>query len=170
MKILFAGEGGQGVQVIAEILARAAFEEGKNSTHIPNFGVEQRGGVSLAFVVIGNQPVVYPKFEKANLVAILSDRSIERVKPYLGPQTKVVLGPAVTEQKMAKIPKVQEVSHLRGVKTKVWNIMVLGKVNRVGKIVSLAALKRVMNKRFKQQFKKKPELKKLDEEALVAEI
>ncbi|PIU02197.1 ketoisovalerate oxidoreductase, partial [Candidatus Shapirobacteria bacterium CG09_land_8_20_14_0_10_49_15] len=56
MKIIFAGEGGQGVQVIAEILAKAAFWDGQPSLYIPNFGVEQRGGVSLAFVVIDQTP------------------------------------------------------------------------------------------------------------------
>jgi 2-oxoglutarate ferredoxin oxidoreductase subunit gamma len=50
IKIALAGEGGQGVQSIAEILAEAANEGGKNALYIPNFGVEQRGGVSIAFV------------------------------------------------------------------------------------------------------------------------
>ena len=42
VKIALAGEGGQGVQSIAEILAEAANEQGKQALYIPNFGVEQR--------------------------------------------------------------------------------------------------------------------------------
>jgi len=83
IKILFAGEGGQGVQVVAEMLAKAAFLDGKKSLYIPNFGVEQRGGVSLAFVVIDEKSVTYPKFGKAHILAIFSDRSINRVKRYI---------------------------------------------------------------------------------------
>src|SRR4030042_2172131 len=95
MKILFAGEGGQGVQVIAEILAQAAIKQGKKATYIPNFGVEQRGGVSLAFVIIDHQPIVYPKFEKADILAVLSERSWDRVEQYLNTKTKVIRGPGM---------------------------------------------------------------------------
>ena len=48
-KIVLAGEGGQGVQSIAKILVEAGYEAGKQILYIPNFGVEQRGGVSIAF-------------------------------------------------------------------------------------------------------------------------
>ena len=44
-KIVLAGEGGQGVQSIAKILVEAGYEAGKEVLYIPNFGVEQRGGV-----------------------------------------------------------------------------------------------------------------------------
>ena len=77
------GEGGQGVQTAADILAQAAFEEGKEALYIPNFGIEQRGGVSLAFVQIGANPVGSPKFDQAHLVVALSARSLERLQDYL---------------------------------------------------------------------------------------
>lgn len=63
-KVAIAGEGGQGVQSIAEILAEAANEEGKNALYIPNFGVEQRGGVSIAFVQVSDGDIGAPKFRK----------------------------------------------------------------------------------------------------------
>lgn len=90
MKILIAGEGGQGIQTAGQVLAKAAFEEGKKVLYIPNFGVEQRGGASIAFVVIDKNPVVYPKFEKADILVILSERIRERVIRYQGPKTKVI--------------------------------------------------------------------------------
>jgi len=90
MKILIAGEGGQGIQTAARVLAQAAFNEGKKVLYIPNFGVEQRGGISLAFVVIDNQPVVYPKFEKADILVVLSPQAIDRVKNYQSLKTKLI--------------------------------------------------------------------------------
>ena len=45
IKIVLAGEGGQGVQIIANMLAESAYAEGKEAAYIPNFGVEQRGGI-----------------------------------------------------------------------------------------------------------------------------
>lgn len=48
----------------------------------------------------------------------------------------------------------------------VWNVAILGEVNRRGKIVSQASLIKAMEERFARQFKKDPELKKLGLEAL----
>jgi len=140
IKILMAGEGGQGVQAIAEILAKAAFLENKKALYIPNFGVEQRGGVSLAFVIIDDQPVVYPKFAKADLLAVLSERSWERVKDYVDTQTKII----------------KEVN----------NMTILGKINKIGKIVSQGNLIKALDQRFTKQFAQNPELRKLDIKAL----
>jgi len=154
MKILFAGEGGQGVQVIAEILTRAAIDEGKKATYIPNFGVEQRGGVSLAFVIIEDKPVVYPKFEKADLLAVLSDRSWDRVEPYVDAKTIVIKGPAMKDGLQSSLSP------------KVWNIVVLGHLNRTGKIVNQEFLAKAMENRFAKQFKMKPDLRDLDNQAL----
>ncbi|SDF49894.1 2-oxoacid:acceptor oxidoreductase family protein [Sporomusa acidovorans] len=86
-KIAIAGEGGQGVQSIAEILAEAANEEGKNALYIPNFGVEQRGGVSIAFVQVSDGQIGAPKFQKADILIPVSPRAVQRTKMYAGKDT-----------------------------------------------------------------------------------
>nr|WP_092068806.1 2-oxoacid:acceptor oxidoreductase family protein [Dendrosporobacter quercicolus]NSL47234.1 2-oxoacid:acceptor oxidoreductase family protein [Dendrosporobacter quercicolus DSM 1736]SDL81620.1 Pyruvate:ferredoxin oxidoreductase, gamma subunit [Dendrosporobacter quercicolus] len=87
IKIALAGEGGQGVQSIAEILAEAANEEGKNALYIPNFGVEQRGGVSIAYVQISEGAIGAPKFIKADILIPLSPRAVKRTTDHAGPDT-----------------------------------------------------------------------------------
>lgn len=87
IKIALAGEGGQGVQSIAEILAEAANEEGKQALYIPNFGVEQRGGVSIAYVQISDGPIGAPKFQKADILIPLSPRAVNRTKIHAGVNT-----------------------------------------------------------------------------------
>lgn len=87
VKVAIAGEGGQGVQSIAEILAEAANEEGKNALYIPNFGVEQRGGVSIAFVQVSDGEIGAPKFQKADILIPVSPRAVERTKMYAGKDT-----------------------------------------------------------------------------------
>jgi len=154
MNVLFAGEGGQGVQVIAEILAKAAFYEGKQASYIPNFGVEQRGGVSLAFVVIDQKPIFYPKFKEADILAILSDRSVPRVKLYCGKKTKIIFGPATKNGHKPNLP------------TRTWNLVVLGQVNKIGKIVSESFLLKAIDERFAKHFQKDPLLREEDIKAL----
>ncbi|WP_094604826.1 NADH-dependent phenylglyoxylate dehydrogenase subunit gamma [Sporomusa silvacetica DSM 10669] len=87
VKVAIAGEGGQGVQSIAEILAEAANEEGKNALYIPNFGVEQRGGVSIAFVQISDGEIGFPKFQKADILIPVSPRAVQRTTMYAGKDT-----------------------------------------------------------------------------------
>ncbi len=86
-KIALAGEGGQGVQSIAEILAEAANQEGKNALYIPNFGVEQRGGVSVAYVQISDGHIGAPKFIEADILIPLSPRAVKRTTEHAGKNT-----------------------------------------------------------------------------------
>lgn len=90
VKIAIAGEGGQGVQAIGDILAEAGNAEGKEALYIPNFGIEQRGGVSLAFVQISDVQIGSPKFISGDIVIALSERAIERTKRYVTKDTLFV--------------------------------------------------------------------------------
>jgi len=77
-KILLAGDGGQGIQLLSNIICESAFKKGLETTHIPNYGLEQRGGVSLVFIKISKDQIVYPKFSKADLMLVMSDQAEER--------------------------------------------------------------------------------------------
>ncbi|MEK7189607.1 MAG: 2-oxoacid:acceptor oxidoreductase family protein, partial [Patescibacteria group bacterium] len=82
LKILLAGDGGQGIQLLADIICRAAIDKGLYATSIPNYGLEQRGGVSLAFIQISDKEIVYPKFTKPDILLVMSEQARERVKNY----------------------------------------------------------------------------------------
>lgn len=51
------GRGGQGVVTAAEMLAIAAFEEGRHSQAIPSFGSERMGAPVVAYVRIDDEPI-----------------------------------------------------------------------------------------------------------------
>ncbi len=147
MKLLIAGEGGQGVQFISQILARAAFESGLFSVVIPNFGVEQRGGISLAFVQIDKEPIVYPKFEKATHAIIMSSRDSLRFQKYLDPATKII---DLADNK----PEVP---------IKMINVFALGQLLAMAPIVSLEAVKKTLTEKLA---KKNPQLQQINLEIL----
>lgn len=90
MRILLAGEGGQGVQTVAKALTLAAQQSNRQSSYIPSFGVEQRGGVSLAYIQLDDKPIPYPRFEKADIVVAFCNRSIESIKKYLKDDTLLI--------------------------------------------------------------------------------
>ena len=90
VKILLAGDGGQGIQLLSDVICRAAIEHGLYAASIPNYGLEQRGGVSLAFVQIGAKEIIYPKFTKPDILLIMSEQARERAKQYQLAETKIL--------------------------------------------------------------------------------
>lgn len=136
LNILVAGEGGQGVQAIVQILNEAANREKKESIYIPNYGVEQRGGVSLGFLQIGNSPIAYPKFKTADIAVVLCERAIPRVKQYVGRKTQIING-------IYFIDKPKE----HNLPPRTYNMMILGVLSEFVPLKSEAILS-VMHDKF----------------------
>ena len=57
IEIRFHGRGGQGAVVASNILAEAAFMEGKDVCSFPFFGVERRGAPVTAFTRVDSRPI-----------------------------------------------------------------------------------------------------------------
>lgn len=172
-KLVLAGEGGQGVQTVGEILAAAAYNAGREALYIPNFGVEQRGGVSVAFVQVDDAPIPAPKFRTADMAVALSDRAVERVAPYLGPQTTLVYDtsigepdPAVTSRaaRTVALPAV-ETAH-RELHPRVFNMIVLGTVLGLAPVVPEKAVSAAVEEELGYKFVTRPELRELNYRAL----
>lgn len=58
IEIRIHGRGGQGAVIASQILAEAAFREGKHVQAFPSFGSERRGAPVAAFVRIDDQPIL----------------------------------------------------------------------------------------------------------------
>ncbi|HOT07577.1 MAG: Pyruvate synthase subunit PorC [Methanosaeta sp. PtaB.Bin039] len=56
-EIRFHGRGGQGAVTAAEMIAIAAYEDGRYSQAFPAFGVERRGAPVMAFARIADDPI-----------------------------------------------------------------------------------------------------------------
>ena len=85
IEVRFHGRGGQGAVTAAEILAKAAFEDGKFCQAFPFFGVERRGAPVMAFTRIDDKPIrrryqVY----KPDYVVVLDDGLLEVVDVFSG--------------------------------------------------------------------------------------
>ena len=85
IEIRFHGRGGQGAVTAAEILAKAAFEDGKYSQAFPFFGVERRGAPVMAFTRIDDQPIKrrYQVYNPDH-VLVLDDGLLNVVDVYSG--------------------------------------------------------------------------------------
>jgi len=59
-EIIFTGIGGQGIQLMAKVLAQAVADEGKHTMLFGLYGGAMRGGPSDSTVVIGDGPIEAP--------------------------------------------------------------------------------------------------------------
>lgn len=85
IEIRFHGRGGQGAVTAAEILAKAAFEDGKFSQAFPFFGVERRGAPVMAFTRIDDNPInVRYQVYNPDYVLVLDDGLLNVIDVYSG--------------------------------------------------------------------------------------
>jgi 2-oxoacid:acceptor oxidoreductase gamma subunit (pyruvate/2-ketoisovalerate family) len=79
-EIRFHGRGGQGAVIASNILANAAFLEGKDVQAFPYFGVERRGAPVTAFVRLDDRPIRIKYFiYNPNFVIVLDESLLKAV-------------------------------------------------------------------------------------------
>ena len=170
-KIVLAGEGGQGVQSIAKILVEAGYEAGKQVLYIPNFGVEQRGGVSIAFCQIADERIGEPRFAKGDIIIMLSDRAIDRCEAYVSENSTVDYDTSVcTKKPQVKCRQVIGVDANKianeKLSARVFNIIILGVLLAATNVLRLEDIKNAMEMALGKKFDAKPELRELNYKAL----
>jgi len=175
-KILLAGEGGQGVQTVAKILTIAAQKAGKQTSYIPSFGVEQRGGVSLSYIQLDSEPIPYPRFEKADIIVAFCDRALPVIEKFITSETLLIFdNSAIHDDALEPIKEkiknylslpVQSLAQER-FSTKVLNIIFLGALFNQFKDISFndleSALIETLGAKFKDESMKQMNLSALRE-------
>jgi len=78
ISLKLAGAGGDGAQTAALLLTRMAINEGLDSTHIPSYGPESRGGTSYADVHIAEEEVLSPASPKPNILIAFNAPSLTK--------------------------------------------------------------------------------------------
>ena len=82
IEIIFYGRGGQGAVMASQILATAAFLEGKYAQAFPRFGGERKGAPVMAYVRISPDPIeVRNPIEEPDMVIVLDSALLKTVEP-----------------------------------------------------------------------------------------
>jgi len=91
----FAGAGGDGAQMVAMLTARTAINEGFDSTHIPSYGPESRGGTSYADVHVAAAEVLSPASPRPHLLVAFNAPSLEKFGPTVHPGGTIIYDSSV---------------------------------------------------------------------------
>ena len=78
VSLKLAGAGGDGAQTAAMLICTAAINEGFDSTHIPSYGPESRGGTSYADVHVAEDEVLSPAAASPHILVAFNAPSLAR--------------------------------------------------------------------------------------------
>ncbi len=76
--IRISGFGGQGVMLTGQLLAHAATKQGLYSLWVPTYGPETRGGTANCSIIISDQPIYSPVFQKSDDLLIFNEPSLAK--------------------------------------------------------------------------------------------
>ncbi len=107
--IKLAGAGGDGAQTAALLLTLAAINEGFDSTHIPSYGPESRGGTSYADVRIAEDEVLSPAAPDPHVLVAFNAPSLAKFGPHVPAGGVVVYDRSVVAEPPAFKPGVRVV-------------------------------------------------------------
>ncbi|MCA9735590.1 MAG: 2-oxoacid:acceptor oxidoreductase family protein [Deferribacteres bacterium] len=107
----FAGAGGDGAQTAALLVTRAAINEGFDSTHIPSYGPESRGGTSYADIHIAEDEVLSPASPDPHVLVAFNAPSLAKFSPMVQNNGIIIYDSSV----ISSIPKLDESIKIVGV-------------------------------------------------------
>ncbi|MEK6893500.1 MAG: 2-oxoacid:acceptor oxidoreductase family protein [Nanoarchaeota archaeon] len=148
IEIRIHGRGGQGAVTTAELLAMAAFYDGKSAQAFPYFGVERRGSPSTSFVRISDKPInTREQIYEPDYAIIFDPGLIELVDAAKGIKNKAIVNSDKEIKNFYTKDVTKKAMEIFG--KPIINTLILGVFVGFTKIVSLKSLEKAIEQRFK---------------------
>ncbi len=149
--IRLAGTGGQGLILAGIILAEAAgVYEGKKVIQTQSYGPEARGGASKSDVIISSEEILYPKPRKIDILACLSQKACDAYLKDLKEEGIVIFDNFYVRSCPAKNClglSLSQTTRQRFGREIFTNIVLLGAISEITKVVTLESLKKALQHR-----------------------
>lgn len=157
-EMIFSGFGGQGVLSMGKLIAYAAMKEGKDVSWMPSYGPEMRGGTANCIVNVSDEPISSPIVTEYDIVVALNQPSLKKFEPrvkkggvLIWESSTIKEGPTRTDIRIYPLPAIEKATEeLKNVK--VMNMLILGSLVKVEKIVDeeslMTALKETLPERY----------------------
>jgi len=140
-EVRISGSGGQGIIMAGYLLGKAAsIYDGRISTQVQSYGPEARGGASKTEVIISDDEIYYPFIQMADIFISLSQQGYNMYRRDVKKDATTFIDPSFVRPKnnCYSIPATTVALELGS--SIIANIVMLGAVAEVTKIVSIEAL------------------------------
>ncbi len=159
-QIRIHGRGGQGVVTAAELIALAAFYEGKESQAFPSFGVERTGAPIQSFARISSEKIITREQIYSPSILIVQDSTLlDSIDVFSGTDKNTLVIINSAENKWPKLnsrfkklyftPATEVALAIFG--KNIVNTLILGAFARYTKLVCLDSLKKAITEKFKDK-------------------
>jgi 2-oxoglutarate ferredoxin oxidoreductase subunit gamma len=157
-EIIMGGVGGQGIMVIGNLLAQAAFKENLNVTYLPIYGVEKRGGQADCTVVIDTEAIGSPVVGSPQYCIIMSKSALNKYAPRIKSGGFLLLNSSLVDP--AEVPRndldilavpAMEIAQNLG-NDRLGNMVMLGAFVEKTKIVSLDTIIAILPEIFEERY------------------
>jgi 2-oxoglutarate ferredoxin oxidoreductase subunit gamma len=146
LELTIAGVGGQGSILAGVVLGSAAVTyDGKYATQTQAYSSELRGGFAATWVVISDEPVVFPRVLRPDILVAQAQDSIQRFKETLKSDgilifdRDMVSSPGAKIGNMYQVPATTIARNALGAPVTA-NMVMLGALCRITRVVSRRAL------------------------------
>ena len=150
-EVILAGSGGQGLVSSGIMLGEAAILEDKNVMQTTSYGIAQRGGLSMAEVIISDSEILFQEVENPDIVLALTDDSMNLYAPLAGKGVPVFYDTTLVQERAGDnlygYPFTKMASELGHVGMA--NVIVLGSMVAKNGMIKTESLETVLRKRFK---------------------
>lgn len=150
-EIIIAGFGGQGVLSMGKILAYAALMDNLETTWMPAYGPEQRGGTANVTVIISDSAISSPIVDSYDTAVILNQQSLDKFESKVKPGGMLIYDPygihrAPTRTDIRVIPVDATDAAIEMGNSKTYNMILLGALLKARPLVPDDAVVRGLRK------------------------
>ena len=164
-EIIIAGFGGQGVLSMGKILSYAALMNDMETTWMPSYGPEQRGGTANVTVVLSDRPISSPVLDSYDTAVILNQQSLDKFERKVKPGGTLIYdpygihhAPTRTDINVYSVNAMDATIEMGNSKT--YNMVLLGALLKIRPVVPLDALMRGLPVRLQTLLLYRKNLKK----------
>ena len=98
--VIMAGFGGQGIQMISQIVALAAIRRGLNVTYLPSYGVEKRGGRTNVTLVIADEEIGSMVTNHPKCVIAMDTIAVDKYRDQVAPKGLLIANASLVPEAM----------------------------------------------------------------------
>ena len=152
-RIIVSGFGGQGVLSLGLMLSYAAMKENLNTSFLPSYGPEMRGGTANCSVVVSEKEVASPVISRPDILVAFNEPSLVRFLPKLTDGGRVYVDSSAKQEYLKRSDVTAVPTHeLCGKNTRGQNIVMLGAM-----LGDLPISKKSAEDAVREVFKNKPQ-------------
>ncbi|MCD4656028.1 MAG: 2-oxoacid:acceptor oxidoreductase family protein [Planctomycetes bacterium] len=124
MDAIFAGFGGQGIMLVGQMVSYAALAEGKQTSWLPSYGPEMRGGTANCTVIVSDTMIGSPVVSSPKTAVVMNPPSYTKFGNLLRPDGILIVNTSLikVDSDDSDIQKVKQQTDIQHVELEAYEI------------------------------------------------